>query len=85
MIRVYIYCLIFQCIRCYVVYNYSVVKNHNEVAVQIVFFFYMFIIYKSMSVCMYIFYLVVVLRDKLKITAVHLYGSVKYNFMAFYS
>jgi len=33
-----------------------------------------------MSVCMYIFYLVVVLRDKLKMTAFHMYGLVKYNF-----
>ena len=29
---------------------------------------------------MYIFHLVVVLRDKLKITVFHMYGLVKYNF-----
>lgn len=33
-----------------------------------------------MLVCVYIFYLVVVLRDKLKITVLRMYGLVKYNF-----
>jgi hypothetical protein len=60
------------------VYIYNVVKNHNYVAVQVVLFFYVFVM--SLSVCMYIFYLVVVLLDKLKITVFHMYGLVKYNF-----